>query len=145
MPNPLLPRVFSDTATANSLTPGEMWQKKEVDSSDQQGGEHDTSGQEDPKLEMFVEVGPVMNALDQIGTTESHVQNLGRLGIDLDLIAVLAPHFNHALAGPYVQSVNIFPRLNLCLWDGFHYLENAIKSDCRFCPGTALGRRLDVR
>ena len=85
-----------------------------------------------------------MNALDQIGAAEGHVQDLGRLGIDLDLIAVLAPHFDHALAGPDVQPINIFPGLNLCLGDGLHYLENALKADCEFCPGTALGRRLDV-
>ena len=50
--------------SASSLAPGKMWQEKEVETSEHQGGEHNASGQEDPKLEMFVEVGPVMNALD---------------------------------------------------------------------------------
>jgi hypothetical protein len=57
----------SVTGTANSLTPGEIWQEKEVETSDHQYGEHYACGQEDPKLEMIVEVGPVMNALNQIG------------------------------------------------------------------------------
>ena len=51
---------------------------------------------------MVVEVGPVMNALDQVGAADGHMQDLGRLGVDLDLIAVLTPHLDHALAGPYV-------------------------------------------
>gem|GEM_PF-6373090 len=37
-----------------------MWQQKEVETSDQQGGEHDASGQEDPKLEMIVIGGSAM-------------------------------------------------------------------------------------
>ena len=73
-----------------------------METSDHQRGEHDASGQEDPKLEMIVEVGPVMNALDQIGATEGHLQDLGRPGVDLDLIAILALHFDHALTGPYI-------------------------------------------
>ena len=51
---------------------------------------------------MIVEVASVMNAFDQIGAADGHLQDLGRLGVDLDLIAVLAPHLDHALAGPYV-------------------------------------------
>ena len=79
--------------SADSLAPGKIWQEKEVDPSDHQRGEHDASGQEDPKLEMIVEVRPVMNALDQIGAAEGHLQDLDRLGVDLDLMAVLAPHW----------------------------------------------------
>ena len=68
-----------------------------MDPGDHQRGQHDASGQEDPKLKMIVEVGSVMNALDQIGAAEGHLQDLGRLGVDLDLIAILALHFDHAL------------------------------------------------
>ena len=73
-----------------------------METSDHQRGEYDASGQEYPKLEMIVEVASVMNALDQIGAADDHLQDLGRLSVDLDLIAVLAPHLDHALAGPYV-------------------------------------------
>jgi hypothetical protein len=35
-----------------------------VDTSDHQYGEHNASGKEEPKLEMIVKKGPVMNTLD---------------------------------------------------------------------------------
>ena len=44
-----------------------------MDASDHQHGEHDAGGQEYPKLEMIVEVAPVMNALDQIGAADGHM------------------------------------------------------------------------
>ena len=97
-----MPVGVNAPASASSLTPGEIWPEKEVETSEHQGGEHNASGQEDPKLEMIVEVGPVMNALDQIGAADGHMQDLGRLGVDLDFIAVLAPHLDHALAGPNI-------------------------------------------
>ena len=80
-----------------------------METSDHQRGEYDASGQEYPKLEMIVEVASVMNALDQIGAADGHLQDLGRLGVDLDLIAVLAPHLDPALrlAGVVKNSTNV--------------------------------------
>jgi len=93
---------------------------------------------------MIVEVSAVMNALNQIGAAEGYLQDLGCLCVDLNLITVVAPHLDHALVGPYVQPVNIFPSFNPRLGDAAHYFENTIKADGRLCPHAALGGRLDV-
>lgn len=123
---------------------GEKWQEEEVDSCYHKECKDQARREKHPEFEAIVEVAAVVNALDQIRAGNGHLQDLARMRVDLYFPAILNSDFNHTLAWPHVEAIDVIPGRDGSLGDSFCHLQDAIEADRKLGTGSRPGRRLNV-